>query len=76
MNNVITDDTGLKELDRDIGKPVIEPTKYRIGCMSVLDCGSGWLKVSLNENTCEPLAELLPPTEAKKFIQWIREKFA
>lgn len=68
-------DDDLAELERNIGKPVIEPTKFSIGCMSVLDCGSGFLRVSLRENTCEPLAELLPPPEAKTLIQWLREKF-
>jgi hypothetical protein len=68
-------DGDLEELQRDVGKPVIEPTKYKIGCMSVLNCGSGWLKISLRENSLEPLAELLPPTEAKMFIQWLKDKF-
>jgi hypothetical protein len=74
MNDTVTDDIGLRELIRDIGKPVIEPTKFKIGCLSVLDCGAGWLKVSLRENSLEPLAELLPPIEAKTFIQWLRDK--
>lgn len=67
-------DGELAELQRDIGRPVIGPTKYKIGCMSVLDCGAGWLKVSLREDSCEPLAELLPPIEAKTFIQWLKNK--
>ena len=67
-------DGDLAELQRNIGRPVIEPTKFRIGCLSVLDCGAGWLKVSLRENSLEPLAELLPPIETKTFIQWLNNK--
>ncbi|MEN6383565.1 MAG: hypothetical protein ABFD79_00010 [Phycisphaerales bacterium] len=62
----------MEEIQRDIGKPVIRPTKFTIGCMSVLDCGSGWLKVSLHEKASEPLAELLPPLEAKLFVKWLQ----
>jgi len=67
-------DNDLKELQRDIGKPTIEPTKFTIGCLSVLDCGSGFLKLTLHENTCEPLAELLPPEPVKRLIQWLNDK--
>jgi len=67
-------DSDLEELQSDISKPTIEPTKFTIGCLSVLDCGSRFLKLTLRENTCEPLAELLPPAEAKTLIQWLRDK--
>jgi hypothetical protein len=68
-------DNDLTELQRNIGRPVIEPTKFSIGCLSVLDCGSGYLKVSLRENELEPLAELLPPQETKTIIKWLQDKF-
>jgi len=68
-------DIDLAELQRDIGKPVIEPVKFSVGCLSVLDCGSGYLKVSLKENELEPLAELLSPEQSKGLIQWLKNKF-
>lgn len=50
----------------------ITPTRFVVGCMAVIDCGQGWVKVEL-ETPREMEAELLDPEAAKAFKDWIME---
>jgi hypothetical protein len=68
-------DDSIVELGRDLGAPVISPVKYRIGRLTVENCGSGFLKIDLTVKQpefCE--SELLGPDDAAGLINWITKK--
>ncbi len=50
----------------------IGPTRLVVGRMTIIDAGQGWVKVEL-DTPCELEAELLPPAEARTFINWLME---
>jgi hypothetical protein len=66
-------DEELIELGRDIGEAEITPVCFRVGRLAVLNCGSGWLKITINHKPLDCEAELLPPEQAKHFINWMAE---
>ncbi len=50
----------------------VAPTRLVVGRMTIIDAGQGWMKVEL-DTAREMEAELLPPAEARTFIDWIME---
>jgi len=68
---LVEDEQELREMERDIGQPDIGPVHFKIGRLAVLHCGSGWLKVTIHHKPYDCESELLPPEEAKSFVEWI-----
>ena len=66
-------DEELIELGRDIGTPVIGPVSFQIGRLLILDAGQRWIMITINDRQLGCLSELLPPAEAKQFLDWITE---
>jgi hypothetical protein len=61
----------LSQLERNLGKPRISPTRLRIGRLSILFCGQGWIKIELLLPDHDSEAELLPPADAAVLRKWI-----
>ena len=66
------DQSELAELERDIGNAVSKPVSFEAGKLQMIDCGSGYLLVSVNDPGAGRCSELLPPQIARQFVDWVK----